>query len=73
MRADATPPAELPRNLTADLQASRARAFAADASNLFDKKPKLSFERERCGQMWLGFNIGQPHPIELTIRQRFGL
>ena len=38
------------------------------ANNLFDENAKLSFDRERGGRARLGFNIGQPRTIGLTVR-----
>jgi hypothetical protein len=32
----------------------------------------LSFDRERGGRARLGFNIGQPRQIGITLRKRFG-
>ena len=43
------------------------------ANNLFDENPRLSFDRERGGRARLGFNIGQPRTIGLTIRQAFSV
>ena len=42
------------------------------ANNLFDKNPKLSFDRERGGRARLAYNVGQPRTIGLTLRQSFG-
>jgi iron complex outermembrane receptor protein len=41
-------------------------------TNIFDVDPKLSLDRERGGRARLGYNIGQPRTIGLTIRQSFG-
>jgi iron complex outermembrane receptor protein len=40
--------------------------------NIFDVNPKLSFDRERGGRARLGYNIGTPRTIGLTVRQTFG-
>ena len=40
-------------------------------NNAFDASPKLSFDRERGGRARLGYNIGTPRTIGLTIRQAF--
>jgi iron complex outermembrane receptor protein len=45
---------------------------SAYVNNLFDKDPKLSLDRERGGRARLGYNIGQPRTIGLTVRQSFG-
>ena len=36
-------------------------------NNLFDENAMLSFDRERGGRARLGFNIGQPRTIGLTL------
>jgi iron complex outermembrane receptor protein len=41
-------------------------------NNIFDVNPKLSLDRERGGRARLGYNIGQPRTIGLTVRQSFG-
>ncbi len=41
-------------------------------NNLFDETPLLSFDRERGGRARLGYNIGQPRTIGVTVRQKFG-
>ncbi|MCA1654413.1 MAG: TonB-dependent receptor [Sphingomicrobium sp.] len=41
------------------------------AKNLFDETPLLSFDRERGGRARLGFNVGQPRNIGITVRQAF--
>lgn len=41
-------------------------------TNLFDENALLSFDRERGGRARLGFNVGQPRIIGLTLRKRFG-
>ena len=46
--------------------------LAAYAKNIFDADPKLSLDRERGGRARLGYNIGQPRTIGLTVRQTFG-
>jgi iron complex outermembrane receptor protein len=42
------------------------------ANNLFDANPLLSLDRERGGRARLGYNVGQPRQIGLTLRQSFG-
>jgi iron complex outermembrane receptor protein len=41
-------------------------------NNIFDVDPKLSLDRERGLRARLGYNIGQPRTIGLTVRQSFG-
>jgi iron complex outermembrane receptor protein len=43
----------------------------AYVNNVFDKNAKLSLDRERGGRARLGYNIGLPRTIGLTIRQAF--
>ena len=40
--------------------------------NIFDKNPKLSLDRERGLRARIGYNIGQPRTIGLTLRKSFG-
>ena len=40
-------------------------------NNLFDKNPKLAFDRERGGRARLGYHIGTPRMIGLTLRKSF--
>ena len=40
--------------------------------NIFDVNPKLSLDRERGLRARIGYNIGQPRTIGLTLRQSFG-
>jgi iron complex outermembrane receptor protein len=44
----------------------------AYVNNIFDKDPKLSLDRERGLRARIGYNIGQPRTIGLTLRQSFG-
>ncbi len=59
-------------NLSAGLEFDSGLEVVAYVNNLFDENPKLSFDRERGGRARLGFNIGQPRTIGLTVRQSFG-
>jgi outer membrane receptor protein involved in Fe transport len=58
-------------NLSAGLEFDSGLDLIVYANNLFDENPKLSFDRERGGRARLGFNIGQPRTIGLTVRQAF--
>ena len=40
-------------------------------NNLFDENALLSLDRERGGRARLGYNIGQPRTIGLTLRKKF--
>jgi iron complex outermembrane receptor protein len=46
--------------------------LVAYANNIFDKNPLLSLDRERGLRARIGYNIGTPRTIGLTIRQSFG-
>jgi iron complex outermembrane receptor protein len=59
-------------NLSAGLKWDNGLEVVAYVKNLFDKDPKLSFDRERGGRARLGYNIGQPRIIGLTVRKSFG-
>jgi iron complex outermembrane receptor protein len=59
-------------NLSAGLKFDSGLELVAYANNLFDENPLLSFDRERGGRARLGFNVGQPRTIGLTVRQSFG-
>ena len=50
----------------------RVRKFELTREYSFDENALLSFDRERGGRARLGFNIGQPRIIGLTVRRRFG-
>ena len=58
-------------NLSAGLDFDSGLEIAAYVNNLFDENPLLSFDRERGGRARLGYNIGQPRTIGLTVRQSF--
>jgi iron complex outermembrane receptor protein len=44
---------------------------SAYVNNIFDVDPKLSLDRERGLRARIGYNIGQPRTIGLTVRQTF--
>jgi iron complex outermembrane receptor protein len=46
--------------------------IVAYVKNVFDIDPKLSLDRERGGRARLGYNVGQPRTIGLTVRKAFG-
>lgn len=58
-------------NLSAGVDFAGGTHVMIYVTNLFDENPLLSFDRERGGRARLGFNIGQPRQIGLTVRQRF--
>jgi len=58
-------------NLSAGLQMDSGLDVIVYANNLFDENAKLSFDRERGGRARLGYSIGQPRTIGLTVRKSF--
>jgi outer membrane receptor protein involved in Fe transport len=59
-------------NLSAGLEFDSGLDFILYANNVFDENPRLSFDRERGGRARLGFNVGSPRTIGLTVRKAFG-
>lgn len=59
-------------NLSAGIDWENGLSVMLYVNNLFDENALLSFDRERGGRARLGFNIGQPRVIGVTVRQRFG-
>lgn len=59
-------------NLSAGVDWDNGWGVMAYVTNLFDENALLSFDRERGGRARLGFNVGQPRIIGLTVRRRFG-
>ena len=59
-------------NLSAGIDWENGLGVMVYVNNLFDENALLSFDRERGGRARLGFNIGQPRVIGVTVRQRFG-
>jgi iron complex outermembrane receptor protein len=58
-------------NLSAGVKLTSGTDISVYANNLFDENPLLSFDRERGGRARLGFNVGQPRTIGVTVRQAF--
>ena len=59
-------------NMSAGIEWDSGLEIVAYVNNLFDKNAKLSFDRERGARARIGYNIGQPRTIGLTVRQSFG-
>jgi outer membrane receptor protein involved in Fe transport len=59
-------------NLSAGLDFENGLGVQVYANNLFDENALLSFDRERGGRARLGYNIGRPREIGITLRQKFG-
>jgi len=58
-------------NLSAGVKWDSGLEIVAYVNNLFDENAKLSLDRERGGRARLGYNIGTPRTIGLTLRQAF--
>jgi iron complex outermembrane receptor protein len=59
-------------NLSAGLEFDSGLALVLYANNVFDENAKLAFDRERGGRARLGFHVGQPRTVGITLRQKFG-
>ena len=59
-------------NLSAGIDWDNGFGVMLYVNNLFDENALLSFDRERGGRARLGFNVGQPRVIGVTVRRRFG-
>ena len=59
-------------NLSAGIDWDNGLGVMVYVNNLFDENALLSFDRERGGRARLGFNVGQPRIIGVTVRKRFG-
>jgi len=59
-------------NLSAGIDWDNGLSAMIYVNNLFDENALLSFDRERGGRARLGFNVGQPRVIGITLRKRFG-
>ncbi|MEA3042242.1 MAG: iron complex outerrane recepter protein [Sphingomonadales bacterium] len=58
-------------NLSAGVDWDNGLGAMIYVTNLFDENALLSFDRERGGRARLGFNVGQPRTIGITLRKRF--
>ncbi len=58
-------------NLSAGVTMQSGLGITVYATNVFDENPLLSFDRERGGRARLGYNIGAPRTIGVTVRQSF--
>ena len=59
-------------NLNAGIEWTNGLGVLVYVNNLLDENALLSFDRERGGRARLGFNVGQPRVIGVTLRKRFG-
>ncbi|RJF93272.1 TonB-dependent receptor [Sphingomonas cavernae] len=58
-------------NLSAGLEFDNELGITLYVNNLLDESALLSFDRERGGRARLGFQVGQPRTIGLTVRKGF--
>ncbi len=58
-------------NLSAGIEFDNGFDVTVYVNNLFDENALLSFDRERGGRARLGFHVGQPRTIGVTVRKRF--
>jgi outer membrane receptor protein involved in Fe transport len=58
-------------NLSAGIDFDSGLGLQLYANNLLDENALLSFDRERGGRARLGYNIGRPREIGLTMRYKF--
>jgi iron complex outermembrane receptor protein len=58
-------------NLSAGVSFDNDLDLIVYVQNVFDENPLLSFDRERGGRARLGYNIGQPRTIGITVRKGF--
>lgn len=69
---DFTVPAHSLVNMSAGLQFNSGLSLTAYVNNLFDKNPRVAIDREANGEARIGWLVGQPRTIGLTVRQSFG-
>ncbi|WP_265570393.1 TonB-dependent receptor [Sphingomicrobium nitratireducens] len=58
-------------NLSAGVKLYNGLDVSLYVNNLLDENALMSFDRERGGRARLGYNIGQPRTIGLTVRKQF--
>ena len=58
-------------NLSAGVRWDSGLSLTAYVNNLFDENAILSFDRERGGRARLGYSVGQPRTIGMTVRKTF--
>ena len=69
---DFTVPSHSLVNLSAGIEFDRGLSVIAYVNNLFDKNTRLAVDREANGAARIGWLVGQPRTIGLTVRQTFG-
>ena len=58
-------------NVSAGIEMGYGLDFTVYINNLLDQNAILAFDRERGGRARLGFHVGQPRTLGVTVRQRF--
>ena len=58
-------------NLSAGLEMPDGVDLTLYVNNLFDENALLSFDRERGGRARLGYSVGQPRTVGVTVRKSF--
>ncbi|MDB5468355.1 MAG: TonB-dependent receptor [Phenylobacterium sp.] len=58
-------------NLSAGVEMDNGTGIVAYVNNVFDENALLSFDRERGGRARLGFAVGQPRTMGVTVRRAF--
>jgi iron complex outermembrane receptor protein len=58
-------------NLSAGVEMASGLDFIVYVDNIFDENAILAFDRERGGRARLGFHVGQPRTVGVTVRKRF--
>ena len=59
-------------NLSVGLEFDNGLDAILYVNNVLNESPKLAFDRERGGRARLGYHVGQPRTIGLTLRKAFG-
>ncbi|WP_374575878.1 TonB-dependent receptor [Phenylobacterium sp. J367] len=58
-------------NISAGIEMTSGLDVIAYVNNLFDENALMSFDRERGGRARLGFAVGQPRTMGVTVRKSF--
>jgi iron complex outermembrane receptor protein len=58
-------------NLSAGVEMQNCTDVVVYVTNLFDENALMSFDRERGGRARLGFQVGQPRTMGVTVRHAF--
>ncbi|WP_339915312.1 TonB-dependent receptor [uncultured Brevundimonas sp.] len=58
-------------NLSAGIEMDNGVDVVAYINNVFDENALMSFDRERGGRARLGYSVGQPRTVGVTVRKAF--